>query len=66
MTHLYDWLQAKKTQLEAVGVIRNGQVPSHDYLQEDLPDSGSGTHTQYCYSKFKEYLDQLNEGLQRP
>ena len=30
MTHLHDWLQAKKTQLETVGVIRNGQIPSHD------------------------------------
>lgn len=66
MTHLHDWLEAKKGQLEQVGVIRNGQIPSHDTFRRIClildPAHIRGTVVQ----RFKEYLDQMNEASRDP
>ena len=66
MTHLPDWLQAKKTQLEAVGVIRNGQVPSHDTFRRICLILDPTHIRSTVIQRFKEYLDQLNEASKDP
>ena len=66
MTHLHDWLQAKKAQLEAVGVIRNGQVPSHDTFRRICLILDPAHIRSTVIQRFKEYLDQMNEASKDP